>query len=63
MIRVLADATAALMEDAHADGAAWVQPTGAHNAYPLGATVTHNGKTWANLTPANIWEPGVYGWV
>ncbi len=32
------DATAALMEDAHEDGAAWVQPLGAHNAYPLGAT-------------------------
>lgn len=56
------DATAALMEDAHTDGAAWVQPTGAHNAYPLGATVTHNGKTWANLTPANVWQPGVSGW-
>ena len=56
------DATAALMEDAHADGAAWVQPVGAHNAYPLGATVTHNGKTWTNLTPANVWQPGVTGW-
>lgn len=27
------DATAALMENAHEDGAAWVQPQGAHNAY------------------------------
>jgi hypothetical protein len=52
------DATAALMEDAHTDGAAWVQPTGAHNAYALGATVTHNGKTWENLTPANVWQSG-----
>ena len=42
------DATAALMDDAHTDRAAWVQPTGAHNAYPLGATVTHNGKTWTS---------------
>ncbi len=56
------DATVALMEDAHTDGAAWTQPTGAHDAYPLGATVTHNGKTWANLTPANVWQPGVTGW-
>ncbi len=56
------DATAALMEDAHTDGAAWVQPTGAHNAYPLGATVTHNGKTWLSLIPANVWTPGVSGW-
>lgn len=56
------DATAALMEDAHTDGAAWVQPTGAHNAYALEVTVTHNGKTWVNLTPANVWQPGVTGW-
>ena len=56
------DATAALMEDAHTDGAAWTQPTGAHDAYPLGASVTHNGKTWTNLTPANVWTPGVTGW-
>ena len=56
------DATAALMEDAHEDGQPWVQPQGAHNAYPLGRTVTHNGKTWENLTPANTHEPGVSGW-
>lgn len=43
------------------DGA-WVRPTGAHDAYPTGATVTHNGKTWINLTPFNVWEPGVSGW-
>ena len=41
---------------------AWVQPTGAHDAYPVGAKVTHNGATWENTTPANVWEPGVYGW-
>lgn len=56
------DTTAALMEDAHTDGAAWVQPTGAHNAFPKGATVTHAGKTWLSLIPANVWQPGVYGW-
>lgn len=56
------EAQAALMEDAHEDGAAWVAPEGAHNAYPLGRTVTHNGKTWENITPANVWEPGVSGW-
>ena len=56
------DATAALMDDAHTDRAAWVQPTGAHNAYPLGAKVTHKGKTWTSTAAANIWEPGVYGW-
>lgn len=34
-----------------------------HDAYPLGAKVTHKGKTWTSTTAANIWEPGVYGWV
>lgn len=43
---------------------AWVQPTGAHDAYPLNAIVTHNGKTWKNTgSSANVWEPGVFGWV
>ena len=56
------DATAALMTDAHTDGQPWAQPTGAHDAYPLGITVTHGGKTWENLTPANVWTPGVSGW-
>ena len=56
------DATAALMADAHTDGQPWVQPTGAHDAYPLDITVTHEGKVWESLTPANVWEPGVSGW-
>ena len=56
------DATAALMADAHTDGDPWVQPTAAHDAYPLGITVTHDGKTWESITPANVWAPGVSGW-
>ena len=44
------------------DGDEWVQPTDATNAYPKGWTVTHDGKTWVSLTPANVWEPGVSGW-
>ena len=56
------DATAAVMQDAHEDGQAWTQPTGAHNAFPKGATVTHAGKTWESLTPANVWTPGLSGW-
>jgi hypothetical protein len=41
----------------------WVQPTGAQDAYPLGAIVTHNGQTWENTgSPANVWAPGVFGW-
>ena len=43
-------------------GGVWVQPTDATNAYPKGWTVTHDGKTWVSLTPANVWEPGVSGW-
>ena len=43
-------------------GDEWVQPTDATNAYPKDWTVTHGGKTWVSLTPANVWEPGVSGW-
>jgi hypothetical protein len=41
---------------------AWIQPTGAGDAYALDALVTHNGFTWKSLYAANVWEPGVYGW-
>ena len=44
-----------------ADGEEYVAPTGAHDAYPLGWKVTHDGKTWVSLTAANVWEPGVSG--
>lgn len=40
----------------------WVQPTGAHDAYALGAQVTHNGSTWTSTVDDNVWEPGVFGW-
>ena len=43
-------------------GQPWVQPTGAHDSYPEGWEVTHDGKTWVSLTPANVWPPGVSGW-
>jgi hypothetical protein len=43
---------------------AWVQPTGGHDAYPLGARVSYNGNNWENTgSPANVWQPGVYGWI
>ena len=46
-----------------ADGyPAWVQPTGAHDAYAAGERVTHNGQDWENEIDANVWEPGVHGW-
>ena len=44
------------------DGDKWEQPTGAHDAYPEGAEVVHDGTTWASLIDANVWEPGVSGW-
>ena len=41
----------------------WVQPLGAHDAYELGAKVSHNGEHWVSVHPgANTWAPGVYGW-
>ena len=40
----------------------WVQPTGAHDAYNVGAKVSHKGKHWTSNIDANVWEPGVYGW-
>lgn len=43
-----------------ADGgiAEWVQPSGATDAYALGAQVAHNGKVWVSKVAANVWEPG-----
>jgi hypothetical protein len=43
--------------------APWVQPTGAHDAYNMGDRVSHNGKIWESTINANVWEPGVHGWV
>lgn len=40
----------------------WIQPTGAHDAYSIGAEVTHGGKVWVSDVGGNVWEPGVYGW-
>ena len=40
----------------------WVQPTGAGDAYTLGAQVLHLGFNWISTVAANVWEPGVYGW-
>lgn len=40
----------------------WIQPTGAHDAYAEGAKVSHNEKHWISTIPANVYEPGVYGW-
>ena len=41
----------------------WVQPTGAHDAYNKGDKVSHLGKHWESDLDANVYEPGVYGWL
>lgn len=41
----------------------WVQPLGATDAYNSGDIVMHNNKKWKSEINANVWEPGVYGWV
>ena len=35
----------------------WKQPTGAHDAYPKYAKVSHNGKHWISDIEANVYEP------
>lgn len=40
----------------------WIQPQGAHDAYPLGAKVSHLEKHWISTIDANVYEPSVYGW-
>ena len=40
----------------------WVQPEGAHDAYPNSVWVWHNGVTWRSLQDANVFEPGVASW-
>ena len=60
--RAALDALGVTASAAHTDGEEWVQPTGAHDAYPVGAIVIHGGKTWESLTPFCVWEPGVSGW-
>jgi hypothetical protein len=35
----------------------WQQPTGAHDAYPLGMWVQHQGYDYCSLLAANVWEP------
>ena len=36
----------------------WSQPLGAHDAYPLGAKVSHSNAKWISNHPNNVWEPG-----
>lgn len=36
----------------------WKMPSGAHDAWPIGAVVIYEGQQWRNIHPApNAWEP------
>ena len=43
---------------------AFVQPTGAHDAYHAGDKVTYNGTAYESRIDGNVWAPDVYpaGW-
>ena len=41
----------------------WKQPEGDQDAYQKGDLVIHNDQVWESEIDANVWEPGVYGWV
>lgn len=36
----------------------WAQPSGAHDAYNIGDTVSHQGKVYVSLIDGNTTEPG-----
>jgi hypothetical protein len=57
------DATPALWKRVYTEEwPQWVQPLGAHDAYDQGAKVQHKNAKWTSDIPANVYEPGVYGW-
>ena len=63
--RLAADAAVALwvwIHDPAIEWPEWRQSTGAHDAYPLGARVSHAGKRWTSDIDNNVWEPGVANW-
>ena len=56
------DAVSLFVEVSIEEWPAWRQPTGAQDAYPKKAKVTHVGLHWTSDVDNNVWEPGVYGW-
>jgi hypothetical protein len=54
----MADLNAQFLDAEGAEqGDPWRRPTGAHDAFPLGWTVTHDGRQWESLVAANVFEP------
>lgn len=45
------------IDDPQEEWPEWIAPTGAHDAYQLGAKVSHNGHHWISLIDNNVWEP------
>lgn len=52
----------AVAADPEEEWPAWSQPLGAHDAYALGAKVSHNERHWVSDVDNNVWEPGVANW-
>lgn len=50
--------------DGEEDIPAFVQPTGAHDAYKTGDRVTYNGHIYESTMDGNVWAPDAYpkGW-
>lgn len=57
-----ADAVSLFVEVSIEEWPEWKQPTGATDAYRLGAQVMHNDLHWISEIDYNTYEPGVYGW-
>ena len=47
-----------------AEPAAWVQPTGDHDAYQTGDIASFEGRVYRSLIDSNVWSPTTYpaGW-
>lgn len=50
------------MADPSVEYPEWVQPLGAHDAYPIGAKVAYDNEKWVSDVANNVWKPGEYGW-
>lgn len=50
--------------DESAGAPEWVQPSGSHDAYQTGDTVTFEGAEYKSLIDGNTWSPAAYpqGW-
>lgn len=61
-VKAEALATDYLIAVGRTPGSEWVQPVGAHDAYPVGFEVEFEGKGWTSLLSGNVWKPGVTAW-